>query len=97
MVGEDATVGKIESFERVRGFLFGALHRLSDLVGGNRNAGFVQLNTIELPRNLDEGGIAAGSDILDNARDDAVDFLGDFAFFGEQGCKRLVEIRIGVF
>ena len=68
------------------------LHRRVDFGRGDTQAGGCDLEPVELARRLDQSGVAAGRDVVDDGAGRPLDIGGDFALGGEKRRKPRVEI-----
>src|SRR5262249_59687836 len=64
-----------------------------DLIGPHAQAGLLEIDSVQFPAELDQGAIAAGSDIRNDRAHDRFDVGRRLALGGEKGAETLAEIR----
>jgi hypothetical protein len=92
VVIDDTVVRKIQGVER----FFRALTDSGLNFGGcDGNADLPQIEAIEFKGKIEEGGVAARTNVSDNVSYGVVDVDGDFALLREQRYELLLKILIG--
>ncbi len=90
MTGLDPIARERERIERPT--VAGRIGRI-DLIGPYAQAGLVEIDSVQFPAELDQGAIAAGSDVRNDRAHDRVNVGRRLALGGEKGAETLAEIR----